>query len=507
MFLRNDIAFDHGSGTGAVSFGRLPDVHVRPTIGDRLRERFPDFEIAPDLGSHIGSRHWWRGAATCAGLCALTVMLSPGISRPILAESAPPLTGAEWDAARSQSISSIALGASTGDHRGATDLVRPLADTPERPIIQATAVVGHGDDFATMLQRSGVGKQDALNAASLIDGALDNASVAPGTRVALTLGRRADKSQPRPLEKLAFRARFDLRVELDRAANGLVANRIPIAIDHTPLRITGTVGSSLYRSARAAGAPARAVEAYIKAIASRLSMSRVDADDRFDLVIERARAETGEVQLGDLLYAGLDHSAGDVDLLRWTDGGKPAWYDRKGVGETKGMMVMPVNGRITSTFGMRMHPLLHYKRMHKGLDIAAPYGTPLHAAAAGTVIFAGRAGGYGNMIKIRHSGGYVTLYGHMSKFAVRAGQHVDRGQRIGNIGSTGISTGPHVHYEVQKDGRAVNPRGVSYASTERLGGSELRQFKAKLSRLLSLPSASQVEQAAAKPQQIAATED
>tara|TARA_B100000678_G_scaffold269447_1_gene256600 strand:- start:283 stop:1320 length:1038 start_codon:yes stop_codon:yes gene_type:complete len=343
-----------------------------------------------------------------------------------------------------------------------------------------------------------VGKDDAATAAHLIDGALGDGTIGPGTRIALTLGRRPAASQPRPLEKLAFRARFDLKMELVRTAAGLTANRIPIAIDHTPLRITGTVGSSLYRSARAAGAPASAVEAYIKAIASRLSMSRVGAGDRFDLVIEQARAATGEVQLGDLMYAGLDHAGGDVELLRWQQGGKSVWYNQKGVGETTGMMVMPVNGRITSTFGMRMHPLLHYRRMHKGLDIAAPRGSAIRAAAAGTVIFAGRAGGYGNLIKIRHNNGYVTVYGHMNNFAVRAGTRVDRGQRIGAVGSTGISTGPHVHYEVLKNGRAVNPATVSYATTDRLGGSELRSFKAKLSRLLALPTAAKAHDAAAE---------
>ncbi len=498
MFLRNDLALDHGSGTGAISFGRQPQPDASGTIADRLRERFPDFEIAPDLGSNIGSREWWRGLATCVGLCTATVMLSPGLHRPIHSESSAPLTGAEWDAARSQSISSLALGASTGDHMAANDLVRPLADTPERPIIQATALIGHGDDFTSVLRRSGVGKDDAATAAHLIDGALGDGTIGPGTRIALTLGRRPAASQPRPLEKLAFRARFDLKMELVRTAAGLTANRIPIAIDHTPLRITGTVGSSLYRSARAAGAPASAVEAYIKAIASRLSMSRVGAGDRFDLVIEQARAATGEVQLGDLMYAGLDHAGGDVELLRWQQGGKSVWYNQKGVGETTGMMVMPVNGRITSTFGMRMHPLLHYRRMHKGLDIAAPRGSAIRAAAAGTVIFAGRAGGYGNLIKIRHNNGYVTVYGHMNNFAVRAGTRVDRGQRIGAVGSTGISTGPHVHYEVLKNGRAVNPATVSYATTDRLGGSELRSFKAKLSRLLALPTAAKAHDAAAE---------
>lgn len=150
-------------------------------------------------------------------------------------------------------------------------------------------------------------------------------------------------------------------------------------------------------------------------------------------------------------------------------------------------MAMPAAGRISSGFGLRRHPVLGFSRMHKGLDIAAGYGSPIRAANDGTVAFAGRNGGYGNFVRLNHSGGMGSGYGHMSRIAVRSGQRVARGQVIGYVGSTGISTGPHLHYELYRNGVAINPRSVSFSVVQALSGGDLREFKAKLARLLAVP--------------------
>jgi murein DD-endopeptidase MepM/ murein hydrolase activator NlpD len=307
--------------------------------------------------------------------------------------------------------------------------------------------------------------------------------------VALVLGRRATRSVPRPLERLAFRARFDPNLAVARQEGGLTLDRQPIAIDRTPLRIRGLVGASLYRSARAAGAPAKVVEAYIKALATRLSVGRdVGASDSFDIIAEQERAATGEVRVGKLQYAGLDQGRSKVELLRWDSAEASGWMDTDGTYERRGFFGMPVNGRVTSSFGMRMHPLLGYARMHKGVDIGAPYGTPIYAANDGVVVFAGRNRGYGNFVKLNHAAGVASGYGHMSRIAVSRGARVSRGQVIGYVGSTGISTGPHLHWEVWRNGRAVNPRAVSMSSVVRLSGGAMRAFKAKLHEMLAAPA-------------------
>jgi murein DD-endopeptidase MepM/ murein hydrolase activator NlpD len=132
--------------------------------------------------------------------------------------------------------------------------------------------------------------------------------------------------------------------------------------------------------------------------------------------------------------------------------------------------------------------------MHRGIDIAAPWGAPVYAATDGVVQFAGRSSGYGNFIKLSHGGAFGTGYGHLSRILVRGGQSVRKGQVIGAVGSTGMSTGPHLHYELYKNGSAVNPRSVSFTSMRQLTGSDLGEFRSKLNHLLSVPVGRGAEQ-------------
>ncbi|MGK6318950.1 M23 family metallopeptidase [Sphingomonas sp. DT-204] len=489
MYLRNDHGLEGAGGAAALSFGRAAPAQPLPSFLGRLSARFAHVELVPDLGADIGSRTWWRGAATCVALIAGTVALSPSFSRPVMVNAPPAMTGSDYDETRSLAITPLALGANSGRRLGATALVKPLTDTPERPIIEATATLGGGEDFTAALHRAGVGTSEANAVAEMVAARMSLGELRPGTQFELTLGRRPEKDAPRPLEKLAFRAKFDLSMEVAREGSELALNAIPIAIDHTPLRIQGRAGTSLYRSARAAGVPAKAVEAFIRSVASRMPISRVGADDRFDIIVEQAKAATGEVQLGKLLYAGLIGSSKKLQLMRWEEDGKSQWYDPRGIGPTtKGGAGMPLNGRLTSGFGMRRHPLLGYMRMHKGLDIAAPYGAPIRAAMAGVVQMAGRAGGYGNFVRLAHAGGLATGYGHMSKIAVRAGQRVSPGQVIGYVGSTGLSTGPHLHYELTRNGVPINPGKVTFESVQKLSGRDLAEFKSKFNKLMSVSS-------------------
>jgi murein DD-endopeptidase MepM/ murein hydrolase activator NlpD len=486
LFLRDDHGLELAGGTAARSLRRMLAPALPATRGERWHAAIAAIDWTPDLGARIGSRDWWRGLATCTALCTATWFMSPGF-RPVLGDVPAPLTGAAHEEARAQAIAPLAWGGDTGRRMAAGDLVVALAEAPERPSVDMTATLGEGDGLASMLARAGVGRDDAAAAAKLIGAAVGDDDIAPGTRVQLTLGRRPSKLVPRPLDRLAIRARFDLALTLTRAGGGLTMTRQPIAVDTTPWRLQGLVGASLYRSLRAAGAPAKAAETYIRALATRLSIGRdVDAADSYDLVIERAHAATGETRLGALVFAGLNGGAKPTRLVRWTQGGKEDWYDADGQTERRGEMGMPVAGHITSTFGWRMHPLLGFMKMHKGLDIGAAYGSPIHAVVDGTVSFAGRAGGYGNFVKVDHAGGLVSGYGHMSRIAVRRGEHVARGEVIGYVGSTGLSTGPHLHWEIWRGGVSVNPRSISFDSIARLSGGELAAFKARVAGLMAL---------------------
>lgn len=486
MFLATDDASYLSGGTAARTLGGAlaPASKPRPS---GWRQTLRAIDWVPDLGTRIGSRDWWRGLATCAALCATTIALSPGVHRPIAGESPAPLTGEVRENARAQAIAPLALGADTGRHVAANAMVATLAEAPERPMMELSATVGAGDRLARVLQRAGVAKDQARAAADLVEQATDGADIAAGTRVALTLGRRPSRTVARPLEQMKLRARFDLAVTLTRAGKGFTMTEQPIAIDRTPLRLQGLAGSSLYRSARAAGAPAKVVETYMKALASRMSVGReVKRADSFDLIIERERAATGETRLGRLLYAGLDRGGRKVQLARLPGEDDGDWYDVNGQTQKRGAMGMPVAGRITSSFGKRMHPVLGFMRMHKGLDIGAPRGTPIHAIMDGVVQFAGRSGGYGNFVKLAHGGGIASGYGHMSRFVVRSGARVKQGQVIGYVGSTGMSTGPHLHWEVWKNGATVNPRSLKLSSVAVLSGAKLRAFRHAVQQLMAV---------------------
>lgn len=483
VFLREQQGLEW-AGAGAGVPGRVVLPSDDRAWLHRARAAAREADWVPDLGRDIGSRTWWRGLATCTALCAGAWLLSPGF-RPLIGASAPVMGEAAFEEARTQSFAPLALGATTGRRMAAGALVRPLSETPERPQIELTAALGDGDTLAGTLQRAGVGGGEAARVASLVGAA----SLRPGTLLSLTLGRRPTKFQPRPLEKLDFRAAFDLNMTVLRAGEGLTVLRRPIAIDRTPLHVRGIVGASLYRSARAAGVPARVVENYLKALGAHMPIERIDPSDTFDIVADQQRAATGEVEVGQLQYAGLDQGRQKVTLVRWgdRDGEGGTLMDPGGQVERRGTMGMPVAGRVTSTFGMRMHPLLGFMRMHKGTDIGAPYGSPIYAAMDGVVQSAGRAGGYGNFVKLAHAGGLSSGYGHMSRFAVRAGMRVTRGQVIGYVGSTGISTGPHLHWEVWQNGRPVNPRSISMSSLQALPAATIRAMKAKMARLLDAP--------------------
>jgi murein DD-endopeptidase MepM/ murein hydrolase activator NlpD len=482
-----------GSGGAALAldggFHRPPS--VRPAFGHRaegLRDRARSFDLVVDLGQRIGSREWLRGFVTCFGLCYAAWSLAPGF-QPLPGPVPAPLPDAQFAEARTLAIAPLAYGGDTGRRMAPTDAVEPLAQSPERPIIDLRATLGRGDGFASVLERAGVAAAEAAQAAGLIAGIVPVADIRAGTIMDMTLGRRPNRMVARPLDKLAFRARFDLRVELERVGGALTLRQIPISVDDTPLRIQGLVGASLYRSARAAGVPSVAVEAYLRALNTQLNIpAGINSNDRFDIIVSHRRAATGETETGELLYAGLTRANGhSLQLMQWESDGRSQWFEASGVGRQTGGMTRPVPGGVSSGFGMRFHPILNYSRMHQGVDLRASYGTPIVAVSDGRVESAGWHGGHGNAVALNHGGGLETLYGHMSRIAVRSGQSVHRGEVIGYVGSTGLSTGPHLHFEVHRNGVAVNPLGATFASRAQIAGAALAAFRERLRSLLGAP--------------------
>jgi murein DD-endopeptidase MepM/ murein hydrolase activator NlpD len=260
------------------------------------------------------------------------------------------------------------------------------------------------------------------------------------------------------------------------------------AADESAMRFSGRIGEDLTRSLTAAGVPERQGREYVALLGRAIELANgLSVEDRFDLVVERG--EDGG--LGRLIYAGLDRvGRADVALLKWTDGKSTIWVNAEGIGgESSAAMRLPVPGQITSRFGNRFHPILGSARFHKGVDLRAPMGAPIVAAADGRVVTAGWHGGYGRQVAIAHRCGVQTTYAHMSRIAAAPGQMVRQGQVIGYVGSSGLSTGPHLHYEVHKDGRPVNPMSVKLgAAPAQLQGEKLHEFRDALRQVLLLPA-------------------
>ena len=255
----------------------------------------------------------------------------------------------------------------------------------------------------------------------------------------------------------------------------------PVPVVTGPFRIRGRVGDGLYWSLRAAGASPQVAAEYLAALATEIDVGEVGASDGFDMVLGPNR---------ELLYAGLSRvGQGALQLVRWTANGRSEWIDAANVARpapVQSGMMMPAQGPITSYFGYRYHPILHFTRFHAGVDIGAGWGSPIVAAADGQVAAAGWGGGYGREVQIAHGGGLTSIYGHMSEVVAQPGNYVHAGQLIGYVGSSGLSTGPHLHFEVRQSGQPVNPLAVRFTSAPVVDAHLAEAVKARLKALLSV---------------------
>jgi murein DD-endopeptidase MepM/ murein hydrolase activator NlpD len=245
---------------------------------------------------------------------------------------------------------------------------------------------------------------------------------------------------------------------------------------------------------RAAGASPQAAADYLRAVGSQIDVgSEIGPSDAFDLVVAHRSSASGANQEGPLLYAGLDRAGGrPMRLVRWRSGGRVDWIDANALERPaeNNAMVWPAAGRISSTFGYRVHPILRYRRLHAGIDIAAPSGSPIVAAASGQVTAAGWAGGSGRQVRISHGGGIATTYSHMSGIVAQPGSFVRQGQLIGYVGSSGLSTGSHLHYSVYVSGQPVNPMSVRLSAPAPVDTGQIAAIRQRLKRLLSVGSKS-----------------
>jgi len=250
---------------------------------------------------------------------------------------------------------------------------------------------------------------------------------------------------------------------------------------------------SLYKSASEKKIPANIIIDFARIYGFQVDFQRdIKKQDRFQIMYEIFVDENNKIiEVGNILFANLILSGANNSLYYFDDIKSSGHYDKNGKSIKKALMKTPINGaRLSSPFGMRKHPIDGFNKMHRGTDFAAPMGTPIMASGDGVVKKAGWCGGGGNCVVIRHNSVYQTIYAHMSKFAkgIRSGARVKQGQTIGFVGSTGKSTGPHLHYEVLINGEKVNSQKLKLPSGKVLKGQERKLYEVQKIKLNVLKS-------------------
>ena len=243
------------------------------------------------------------------------------------------------------------------------------------------------------------------------------------------------------------------------------------------------IKNSLYNSAISIGIKPNIIIEFARLYGFQVDFQRdIWKNDSFQIIYEEFTNNNGKIiDTGEIIFANLNLQDNDLQLYKYEyEKDKIDYFDENGKSIKKTLMKTPINGaRLSSSYGKRKHPILGYTRMHTGTDFAAPSGTPIMASGDGKVTKAGWCGGGGNCVKIKHNSTYQTVYAHMSKFGrgIKRGARVKQGQIIGYVGSTGLSTGPHLHYEVIVNGKKVNSQKLKLPSGKILKGKERKDFE------------------------------
>jgi murein DD-endopeptidase MepM/ murein hydrolase activator NlpD len=355
-----------------------------------------------------------------------------------------------------------------------------------------TFVLREGDTLMNALVRTGADRGEAHVAIRAFSEVMNPRKLRVGQRLTVTFEPAGEGAAEMRLVGFALEVAPDRLVEVVRGMNGLyTAAEIQRPLEHDMVRAAGTIESSLYQAAADAGMPVPILMELIRAFSFDVDFQReIHRGDRFEILFERSFTLDGEiVSVEPLRYAALTLGGTKIELIRFEMAdGRVDYFDPKGQSVRKALLRTPIDGaRLTSTYGMRKHPILGYSKMHKGVDFGASKGTPIMASGSGVIDALGPNGGYGNYVRIRHNSEYSTAYAHMSAFpkGLKKGDRVEQGQVIGYVGSTGRSTGPHLHYEILKNSKQVNPLSVKLPTGEKLAGQELEKFQAARERVLT----------------------
>ncbi len=382
---------------------------------------------------------------------------------------------------------------------------------PPEPVDE-TFKLAKGSDLKRALIDRGVSKAAADELVRSIEPVLPTKLIKAGTTFDVTFDRQIDfygrevifpvelSFKPGPKETIQVSADEDGNFEARISGRNEGTKSQYAAVDH--YRAKARIGSSLYGTAKDNKIPDYIVSEFTRVFSYDVDFQhQIEASDDFELFFGKPLSGTSSKRKV-LHYAQLNFGDRSKKYFRFTTtDGQTDYFDELGRSASRALLKTPVSGaKLTSGFGMRRHPLLRYSKMHTGVDFGASTGTPIRAAGSGIIDLAGRHGAYGNTIVLKHGEKYKTLYAHMSRLAagVRKGKRVNQGQIIGYVGSTGRSTGPHLHYEVRVNDRPVNPTAIRAAGGKQLAGKDLQDFRVMKSRVVAMmqtaPASTQLAQ-------------
>lgn len=353
-------------------------------------------------------------------------------------------------------------------------------------------IVSKGDTFISILTNLGMEYNQANDIYMQLKKVYDPRNLRIGQKLLITTTVDTRDDKLLSLDNIVIEGKIGERYVIEKNdkqeyAAKAVKDELVEEINSAEGVIEGTLSKSMNRQ----GVPSKVVANFINIFAYSIDFRRdVRKGDKFEIIYENKINPEGKVvKSGNIIYASLTLRKDKVALYRFKDkNGNVDYYNEKGLAMKKTLHRKPLafqNARISSPYGRRRHPIFKDVRVHWGVDYAAPRGTAVYAAGDGVVQMAKYNGGYGNFVKIRHNSEYSTAYGHMKGFAkgIRPGTRVKQGQIIGYVGSTGRSTGPHLHYEVVQNGKRVNPLTIKASAGENLAGTNLANFKKQIAAI------------------------
>ncbi|MEC7150226.1 MAG: peptidoglycan DD-metalloendopeptidase family protein [Pseudomonadota bacterium] len=306
------------------------------------------------------------------------------------------------------------------------------------------------------------------------------ANIYAGRELSLVIKKQKDSTNN--VVNLKFPISNTSSVEVRRIENEFIVKENILKLNKREVVVKNVIRNNLYSSAIEKNIEPNIIIEFARVFGFEVDFQRdIRKDDWFEIYYEKFEDDNGKVRdTGKIIYASMFVNGEEINLYNFKFKKVEEYYDIKGKSITKSLMKTPINGaRLSSSFGMRKHPILGYNKMHRGTDFAAPSGTPIMASGSGTVTRARWCGGGGNCVKIKHNSTYETIYAHMKSFAkgIKEGKKVKQGQIIGYVGSTGMSTGPHLHYEVVVNGKKVNSQKLKLPSGRILKGEARKEFE------------------------------